>query len=238
MPTRLHDEEFSPEILRMLKKRGVLGQANWIHFVPLDYNVDTEAHALIERFQIERRENPLLELTPAEAWLAAEAMPIVHHIRASLNVEDAILSAALQRYFCYAQHPVVVDRRPGEQKLCTSVEAYFPLVKKLLTNLYDLRKSLREILGIPANAYTLREAMSKRRPSSRRETLILSGLNERRANQYIARQLDAHSMKPRSNKYKSYLEMVRINPQAFYALKSDVKKKYREVPNSSEQSTT
>jgi hypothetical protein len=109
--------------------------------------------------------------------------------------------------------------------LWTGIGPYQPALKKLFRDLYDRRKSLGGILGIPVAACTIREAMTERKPSSRREEIMLRGIAENRSNQYIARLLDKSGLKPRT--YKSYPEMLHVNPQDFYALKSGIKIKYR-----------
>lgn len=225
MSAKLHDDEFSPEILLMLKQRDILGRKNPAQLVPLRYTLYTEAEATVQKFQDARRDNPLLETTPAEAWLTAELMPVVEQIRAKVDIPERVLDAALQRYFCRAVQPIV-DRISDEQQLCTSVEVYLTAIKQLLIDLYDRQLSLRDILEIPATAYTLREAIVVRKPSSRREEIFLKGIKERWKNQRIARELDEKGLKPRGTTYKSYKEMHQINSQLFCATKSNIKKKY------------
>jgi hypothetical protein len=223
MPKKLYDEEFSPEILQKLKRLDVLGRKNLAHLAILRYNVYTEAEAIVQSFQDERRENPVLETTSPETWLTAELMPAVQKIRAKVDIPEAILDAALQRYFCRAVQPVV-DSTSDEQQLCTSVEAYLPAVKNLLINLYDRRKSLCQILRVPVSAYTLREALTARKPVSRREAIFLEGINSGWKNPRIARTLDDQRIKPRT--YESYGKMLRSNAQDFYSLKTTIKTKY------------
>jgi hypothetical protein len=222
--TKFHNDEFSPEILQMLRKRDVLGQANPTQLIPLVYNAHTESEMMEERFDAERKENPLLETTPPEAWLTAEVMPAISAIRANAEVKDSVLVAALLRYFRRAV-PLTANEAQSEQELWTGIGPYQPALKKLFRDLYDRRKSLGGILGIPVAACTIREAMTERKPSSRREEIMLRGIAENRSNQYIARLLDKSGLKPRT--YKSYPEMLHVNPQDFYALKSGIKIKYR-----------
>jgi len=224
MTSRCFDEEFPAGILDMLKKRDILGRANATQLVPLWYNAYTKADAMEQRFQQERRQNPLLETTPPEAWLTAELMPVVQEIRAQVDIGELILDSALQRYLRSAVHPIAVDKTPDEQQLCTSVEAYLPAVKDLLINLYDRRKSLRAILQIPRTAYTFYKALTTRKPTSRKEAIFLEGINAGWKNPQIARTLDEDHQKPRT--YESYRKMLRSNPQNFYSLKNGIKKKY------------
>src|ERR1039458_3955398 len=97
MPSKFHDDEFSPEILQMLRKRDVLGRGNSTHLVPLWYNAYTEAEVVVQKFQVERRQSPVLETTLPETWLTAELMPGVQTIRARVDIPEAILDSALQR---------------------------------------------------------------------------------------------------------------------------------------------
>lgn len=226
MSAKLHDDEFSPEILLMLKQRDILGRLNPAQLVPLRYNSQTEAEAMVQKFQDARRDNPLLETTPAEAWLTAELMPVVEQIRAKVDIPEKVLDATLQRYFCRAMQPIV-DRISDEQQLCTSVEVYLTAIKQLLIDLYDRRKSLRGILRISPTAYTVRKALAARMPTSRREAVFLQGITEGWKNHQIARALDERGLKPRNRDYKSYREMHQIKNQLFCALKSDVKRKYQ-----------
>jgi hypothetical protein len=222
--SKMFDSELNAEVLKMLKRRDILGLANSAHLSLLIYNLNTEAEMIVVRFDAARRENPLLETTTPDAWLTAEMMPVVELIRDKVDIAEPILAAAIQRYFRRVAHPIAADGTPGEQQLCTSIEAYLPAVKNLLINLYDRKKSLRAILGIPVAAYSLREALTQRKPSSRMEAVFLEGMNARWKNHRIARTLDEQHLKPRRD--KSYTEMLRLNPQGFYSLKSGIKKKY------------
>lgn len=230
MSAKVFDNEFSPEILKMLKQRDILGQTNWAHYVLLEYNLDTAARAIVQSFDIERRKNPLLETTPPEAWLGAKCAPIVRDIRPNIDVDDAILSKTLQRYFRGASNAVVVNVQPGEQQLCTTLEPYFPLIKKLLNALYERKTSLRAILGIRTDAYTVRAALKTRKPSSPLERTFLQGIKEGWKNHRIARALDEQEVKPRN--FESYSQMLHEGVESFYSLKSAIKKKYMATPKS------
>ena len=227
MPGKFYDAEFSAEILRMLKKRDVLAKSNPAQLAILCYNLCTEAEAIVRRFDAERRENPLLETTPAEAWLAAELGPVVRSIRENADVDDVILTGTLERYFRHLPNPVLVDIKPGQQRLCTSVEPYFPLAKKLLTELYDRKTSLRTILRIPAGAYTVHAALKTRKPSTELEATVLQGIKEGWSNQRIAKTLDEKKVKPRN--FASYREMLRLKAESFHSLKHSTKRKYTDA---------
>ena len=151
-------------------------------------------------------------------------MPGVQTIRARVDIPEAILDSALQRYFRRAVPPTAANKTSDEQQLCISVEAYLPALRVLLIDLYDRQKSLRNILRIPPHAYTVRDALSSRKPSSRREAIVLEGINAGWENPRIARRLDEQHLKP--HRYESYTKMLRSYPQNFYALKSGIKKKY------------
>ena len=224
MARRFYDDEFSAAVLQMLKKLEVLGQSNPVHFIPLVYNVAVKVDALVESFDAERKGNPVLETTPPEAWLTAEIVPAINAIRGNVEVKELVLGATLSRHFRRAV-PLTPDEAPSEQHLWTTIRPYQTALKKLLIDLYDRRKSLRGILGIPVAACTIREAMSERKPSSRLEAIMLRGTTEHRSNPYIARELDESGLKPRT--HKSYTEMLHLSPQVFYVLKSSVKRKYR-----------
>jgi hypothetical protein len=227
MASRLFDEEFSAGILATLKRRDILGRANPTQLVPLWYNVNTEAEGIVQKFHEDRRSNPLLETTPPEAWLAAELMPIVLEIRAQVIISETLLVEALQRYFRGSVRSVGVDNTSGEQQLCTSVEPCLPALKRLLMDLYDRRKRLCDILQIRLDAFTFREALAARKPSSPREQIILQGINEGWKNHRIAVELDKQRFVPRDRDYKSYTQMLRTTPQNFYSMKCAIKNKYR-----------
>jgi hypothetical protein len=226
MAARFYDEELSPALLRVLKKRDVLGQSKPGHFVPLVYNVRMEVEHMEQDFDAERKGNPLLETTPPEAWLAAEFTTIINTIRANVEIDDRVLVATLKRYFLLAV-PLIANKAQGEQQLWTTIEPYRTVMQKLLLDLCDRRKSLRGILRIRAGVCSVREGTSELKPGSKREAILLQGITGRWTNQHIAAELDKHSVKPRSDEYKSYTEMFRMGPQGFYAMKSDVKRKYR-----------
>lgn len=225
MAGKFHDEEFSPEILDMLRRRDILGSSNPAHFAILRYNAYTQAEAIVQKFQDARRQNPLLETTPAEAWLTSELVPAVEQIRANADLAEPILDSALKRFFRLPVHTAIATTS-SEQHLCTSLDEYLPSVKALLMDLYDRRKSLRGILRIPVTAYTVREALSARKPASKREAIFLEGINAGWKDHRIARTLDEQRIKPRT--FESYRKMLRTNPQNFYSLKATIKKKYED----------
>lgn len=223
MPHRLHDKEFSAPVLRMLKDREILSESNPVHSAILIYNIGVAVEDIKLRYDNDRKQNPLLETTPAEAWLTKTFVPIVRSIRFNVDVSDPILVAALSRYFRRAAPPVNRDSLT-EQQLCTSIHVYRPALTRLLRDLYDRRRSLNGILGIRAVVRSPGEALSERKPSTMREAIILSGIKVHWTTMRLAKELDKTRCKPRS--YKSYVDMVQANPQHFYALKSQVKKKY------------
>ena len=154
-------------------------------------------------------------------------MAIVLEIRAQVNMSETVLVAALQRYFRGSARSVAVDSTSGEQQLCTGIEPFLPALKDLLIDLADRRKRLCDILQIPLNAFTLREALAVRKPFSRREKIILQGIDDGLKNPRIAIELDKQALVPRDREYKSYTHMLRTSPQNFYSMKSAIKKKYR-----------
>jgi hypothetical protein len=227
----LHDAEFNVAILKVLKKRDILGEANLALLIPLTYNIWTDVDRMEQKFQGERKSNPLLETTPAEAWICAQIMPFIQEVRQNADIDERILSRAIQEYFQRnASGHINADDADGLQ-LCTTIEPYLSAAKDLLDDICDRRKSLREIFGLRPGAYSIREAFSRRIPGSKREALILRGLREKWGNPRIARELDEKGVKPKNrntnNKdYRSYRDMLRNNPQLFYSLKNGVKKKY------------
>lgn len=224
MPARLYDEQFSADVLKMLKKRDVLGQSNPVHFVPLEYNVAAEVEKIEEQFEAERKQNPLLETTLPEAWLTAEITPIVAEVRPNVSISEAVLTVALLRYFRRAVR--LNDSPLEEQQLWTTVRPYRAALKSLLLDLSDRRKGIHEILKIPRDVRTIRDVTQDRKPHSRREEILLQGIKGHWTNQHIARELDKHGIKPHSRDFGSYTEMFRMKSQNFYALKSEVKRKY------------
>jgi hypothetical protein len=224
--TNFHDEEFAPEVLKALKKREILAQANPAQLVPLHYNMSTRAVLMVKKFQDERSEYPLLETTPPEAWIAAEIVPVIQEVRSKADVDESVLSAPVQRYL---RVPVELPRVQGseEQRLHTTIEPYLLKIKSLLTDIVNRRKSLRAILRLPAGVYKLRGTLVSPKPGSRREAIVVRGIKEKWRNHRIAKELDDHGLKPQDKIYPSYTNMVDVNAQLFYSLKSSIRKKYQ-----------
>lgn len=228
MATKLYDAEFAPGVLRMLKKRAILGRANAAQLACLNYNLGTEALAIAGRFQDERKRNPLLETTPPEAWIAAEVSPLIQEVRSNIDVDEELLSEAIQEYLRPWGPRNTGQTNGDEQKLHTTIEPYVPVLKKLLFDLYDRAKSLRAILGLRRHIYRVRDLVAQTRPSSRREGIMLQGIQQGWTNQRVARALDEAGITPRKHgHYDSYQQMLHISPQLFYSLKNQVKTKYR-----------
>lgn len=202
--TRSYDHEFNPDALKMLKKREILGRARSANLVPLDYNLSTQAAALEQEFQEERRWNPLLETTPPEAWLCAEILPFIREVRSNVDVDDRLLSEAVQ--LRVQQH--TKKSQSSKDELVTTIEPYIPVVKKLFVDLFDRTKSLRQILGLRRGSYDVREITTTRKPTTKRETIFLRGLGEQWSNRRIAKSLDEEGVKPRSTEYRSFLELA------------------------------
>src|ERR1700682_641304 len=227
MPTKkFYDFEFGAAPLRDLKKREVLASSNPVHFVPLIYNLLTKAEGMEQEFQRERKANPLLETTSPEIWIVAEIMPFVKEVRENADVHDRLLSNALQRYLRRQAKPKLRPRPDDDEPLLTTIESYVPALKKLLIAVCDRGKSLREILRLPADAYTIRDALARRKPGTKRQGIFLLGIEEKWRNPRIAKELDEKGLKPDDSDFKSYAEMLQIKPQLFYSMKHNIKKDF------------
>ncbi len=226
MSTKSYDAEFGADPLNELKKRDILARANPVHYVPLIENLHRMVEAMEQKFQEERKPNPLLETTAPEAWIAAEIMPFVKEVRANADIDDQLLSKALQKYMQRGTKAHPISGPDGEEELHTTIEPYLSALRELVTAVCDRRKSLRRILRLSPGAYTIREALIPRKPASRRETIFLQGVRDNWPNHRIAKELDDKGLKPSNKDYKSYKEMLRTSPQLFYSLKSAIKKKY------------
>jgi hypothetical protein len=218
--------EFGAECLRELKRRDLLGSSNPAHLAPLVYNLLTKAEEMEQAFQRARRENPLFETTLAEVWIVAEIMPLVKEIRANVALHDHLLSNALQRYLRREAKPNLLPRPDDDEPLTTTIAPYIPGLKKLLVALCDRRKSLREILRLPAGAYTVREALARRKAGTDRQAIFLLGIKAEWPDHRIAKELDDKGLKPKNKDFKSYGEMYRIKPQNFSSMKHNIKKEF------------
>ena len=219
---RFYDDEFDPDLLKVLRKRDILGEANPAQLAPLVYNLLTEVRLLEKKFQTERQQNPLLETTPPEAWIAAELLPWIQQVRCGVDLDERILSAVLKRKLRCAVQPL---GESCDQHLHRAIQPYLTHVKKLLLQIVDRRKSLGQIMSLRPNAYSVRDALKVRQPNTRREATIVRSIREGRPDHWIARELDKHGDKPKGD-FASYTEMLRISPQLFYSMKSNIKKKY------------
>jgi len=227
MATKLYDQEFDPDLLRVLKERDILARANPVQGVPLTYNLFQRVAEIEQLFQQERKANPLLETTPPEAWLAAKSIPDIQRIRRNVDLDEVILGQAVQLHFAPRPAKRSVSQEPNEGALVTTVEPYREKLRQLYLDLYDRRKSLRGILVLGRGLYTVREMSRARKPTSRREAIILQGIMEKWPNPKIARTLDEERLTPRKgNDYKSYRDMLKNRNQLFYSMKSAIKKKY------------
>jgi hypothetical protein len=227
MPTeKLYDFEFGAECIRELKRRDLLGSSNSAHCVVLTYNLFTIAEEMEQRFQNERKINPLFETTAPEAWISAEILPFVKEVRAKVLMDDRLLYEGLQRYMRSVARPRPFPRPDDDEPLLTTIRPYIPAIKKLLVDVCDRCKSLHGILRLPANAYTVGEALAQRRPTTERQEIFLRGIRERWPNHRIAKELDDKGARPRSQDYRYYTEMLRLKPQNFYSLKSRIAKEY------------
>jgi hypothetical protein len=223
---KFYDFEFGAEPLRDLKKRDVLASSNPAHGVPLIYNLLTKAEGMEQQFQKDRKVNPLHETSSPETWIVAEIMPFVKEIRANVGLHDRLLNTALQRYLRCEAKPNLLPRPDDDEPLVTTIEPYIPGVKKLLVAVCDRRKSLREILRLRAYAYTVRAALSQRKPSSRRQAIFLRGIKEKWSNPRIAKELDNGELKPKNRHFKSYGNMYQTKAQLFHSIKHNIKKEF------------
>lgn len=226
---KFYDEEFDPEFLEVLGKREILARSNPTHYAILVYNLVTEAEALEERYQEDRKANPVLETTPSEAWLAAEILPLIKDIRARIQVDNAVLGEAIKRFLRSRVRPYPAKvNDDGEQQLQTTVKPFLPVIKTLLLDVVNHQKSLRSILNLPRDVSNARAASAPKKPRSLRAEIIITGIVQKYSNQRIARELDAKRLTPRDKSFKSYVEMQREDPHRFAAMKSSTKRKYQD----------
>lgn len=224
---KVYDTEFGAEPLRDLKRRDVLGSSNLVHYVSLTYKILAEAEGMENRFQKARRENPLLETTAPEVWIAAEYIPLIREIRSNVEIDDLLLSQALQRYLNRKAKGNLTARLEGdEQPLTRTIEPYINALKDLLLDVCDRRKSLRGILRLPAKAYTGREVQARQKPRTLLQLIVLQGIQEGWPNHKIAKELDDKGVRPRNGDYAKHTEMLRNNPQSFYSMKSRIKNQF------------
>jgi hypothetical protein len=225
--TKFHDAEFDLEILGSLRKREILGDANPSLLVPLWYNLDTKAESLDEQFQRERRDNPLLETTPPEAWLAAILLPDIEKIRPNVRISDRVLSKAVQRYllqrFPLKPAELAAD---ADQTLTTAVTPFIPAVRSLLADLFDRKKSLMRILALRLKDGSIHETIVSAQPTSDREKITAQAIRENWPNIQLAQELNDAGLKPRNPRWTSYIDFLHQDPGQFYVLRSSVKRKY------------
>jgi hypothetical protein len=225
MPTRkFYDTEFGAEPLRDLEKRDLLASSNPVHLVPLTYNLVTKAEGMEQRFQRDRKANPLFETTAAEIWIVAEIIPFVKEVRANVALDDELLSDGLQRYLRRESKQYLSPRPDDDEPLVTTIEPYIPALKKLLDAICDRRKSLRGILRLSANAVTIRDTSARHNGGTSRQAIFLLGIKGKWSNYRIANMLDDKGLKPKNKDFKSYAEMYRIKPGVFYSMKHNIKK--------------
>ena len=228
MATKLYDQEFDPDLLRVLKERDILARANPVQGVPLTYNLFQRVAEIEQLFQQERKANPLLETTPPEAWLAAKSIPDIQRIRRNVDLDEVILGQAVQLHFAPRPAKRSVSQEPNEGALVTTVEPYRERLRQLYLDLYDRRKSLRGILVLGRGLYTVRGMGRPRQPTSLREAIIKQGIEKGWKNHEIARELDKQGLTPRKGSHStSYGDMLKNQNQLFYSMKSAIKKKYQ-----------
>jgi hypothetical protein len=229
---KFYDTEFAPKALAMLKQQHILGTANVAHYAILHYNLGIQARDFEDVFQQARRENPLLETTPPEVWIAAQVVPIIRDVRSNVEVDDDVLSDAVQKYLRHHYKPAPVEdfEAQGEQKLYRTIEHFIPAIERLLRDLFDRAKSLGGILSLARDRFKVGHAIGARQLGTRREELIIQAINENWRNQKLADQLDRAGIKPKGKHWKSYKQMLHHNSQLFSATKNSVKKKYLVTP--------
>jgi hypothetical protein len=222
---KFHDVEFSPEVLLMLRRKEILERANCVNAVPLDYGISTRLVEIEDVFQIERRENPLLELTPPEAWIAAVLMDQIRDIRGNVQIRDRVLSDAVQKYLRHHCPRVEAPPDKDEQKLVNTIEPFLPAVRSLFDELFDRRKSIFGILGLRVSSGSIRRIVSAI-PKSKREQIAVQAINEGWPPRRLAQAWDAAGLKPRNRLWKSYMELLFQDRDQFYVLKSQIARKY------------
>jgi hypothetical protein len=222
---KLHDAEFSSEVLLMLSRKEILERANCVNAVPLAHAISSRLVEMESLFQKERRGDPLLEQTPPEAWIATVLMDQIREIRGNVQIRDRMLSDAVQKYL--RRHFPRNEAPPDndEQKLVNTIEHCLPAVKSLFDELFDRRKSIFGILGLRISSGSIRRVVSTK-PKSKREQIIVQAINENWSNPHLARALDAAGLKPRNPRWKSYLEFLFQDRDQFDVLKSQIARKY------------
>lgn len=222
---KLYDDEFSAEALKLIKEVEILGLAR---AAVLSYNVGKDIRGLEETFQSERREDPLLETTPLEAWIILKILPRIQEIRSNIDMEEGLLVEALKRFLRESVRETP-PQYENEQVLNTTIKAYVPALEKLFGELLDRRKSLRTILRLRPDAYTIRQVASPLKPRSKREQLILRCHEKKWNNRRLAMELDNAGIKPRNRDFKSYCQMLSDDSPLFRSMKYDVLKKYSAI---------
>jgi hypothetical protein len=222
---KLHDLEFSSEILLMLRRKEILERANCVNAVPLDYAISTRLVQMESLFQEERRADPLLEQTPPEAWLATVLMDQIREIRGNVRIRDRVLSDAVQKYLRRHFPPTGALPDQDEQKLVTSIEPFLPAVRSLFEKVIDRRKSIFGILCLRISNASIRRIV-KATPKTAREKIMVQAINENWSNPRLASSLDTAGIKPRNSRWKSYKELLFEDRNQFYVLKSQIARKY------------
>jgi hypothetical protein len=223
---KFYDAEFGWEVLSVLRKREILGRANPALFVPLTYNLLTKAQGLEQVFQEESQKNPLLETTPPEAWIAAELLPQIREIRENVEVDDEVLSDAVQKYLRHHSKGPGNSEVNAEQKLHTTICGFLPAIEKLLCDIFDRRQSLLGILALANNRFKVAQPIRAKAPSTLREAIIIQAIKEKWPHQKLAGELDRAGLKPKNKQWQSFRQMLEMYPHQFYSMKSSVKKKY------------
>ena len=228
MSRKLYDVEFSPSILSMLRRKEILERANCVNAVPLDYSISTRVVELESIFEKERRADPLLEQTPPESWIAATLIDEIRAIRGNVQIQDRILSDALQKYLRHRFPPVEAPSDQEEQKLVTTIEPFLLAVRSLFDDLFDRRKSIFGILGLRTSSGSIRRIVSAT-PKTPREKIMVRAINENWSNTRLASELDAGGVKPRNPRWKSYMQLLYQDRDQFYVLKSQIARKYLQM---------
>lgn len=209
----------------MLRRKEILERANSLNAVPLDYGINTRLVKIENQFQVERRDNPVLEETPPEAWIASVLLDDIRQIRANVVIPDRTLSDAVQKYL-RRRFPLIEARADhDEQKLVTTIQPFLPAVQSLLDEIFDRGKSIFGILGLRVSSGSIRRIV-RATPKSQREKLIVRGINEGWSNSRLGRELTDAGIRPKNRRWKTYVEFQHQEPQQFSVIKSTVKRKY------------
>ena len=209
----------------MLKRKEILERDNSNNAVPLDYNIGTGLLEIEDLYQKERRENPMLEQTSPEAWVATVMLNEIREIRANVVIPDRTLSDAIQKYLRHHFPKTTVPVDAHEQQLLTTIKTCFPAIRSLFEELFDRGKSVFGILGLRASSGSIRRIVSAT-PKSKREQIIVAAIREKWSNRHLAEVLDTAGVRPRGDRWSSYMEMWHQDPNQFRVLKSQVGKKY------------